>query len=365
LQIAIPYSAILDVEKSSAMDFSETIEVKVFDKDHFSMDSYFFAYFQDLAAALELIRDAVRTHRSLVTRSPLALLDTTSTRTPQHIATQGMDRTKSLPTPDSRFGSPFRLSSLLKPFQDSLPASLGRMHTAPGDPELTEGPDEYTHITRRSGSSLVPITASSPEPMSPPGSAKTVRAFSKPISTATTPTDHTYPPSTSVGDQDPGASAKSVASSGPWNVGVPSWLKVSRSRATTPTSHASLISASTSASGIREVYSAPSAGESAARRNSGGTQGDLGYSILETPEAVVDPESTEKFRAAFAFDEKETLMGCMSIPTRSCFAFKCFVDFSGYLFRLLPVPGRLYVSTNYFCFRSSGPLTSKTLVCGS
>lgn len=310
------------------MDFSETIEVKVFDKDHFSMDdSYFFAYFQDLPAALGLIRDAVRTHRSLVSRSPLALLDTTSTRTPHPIATQGMDRTKSLPTPDSRFGSPFRLSSLLRPFQDSLPASLGRMHTAPGGPELTEGPDEYTHITRRSGSSIVPITASSPEPMSPPGSAKTIRAISKPTSTAATPTDHTYPPSTSVGDQDSGASAKSVASSGPWNVGVPSWLKVSRSRATTPTLHASLIRASTSASGIREVYSAPSAGELAARQNSGDTQGDLGYSILETPEAVVDPESAEKFRAAFAFDEKETLMGCMSAPTRSCFALKVFCRF--------------------------------------
>ncbi|OAX44896.1 glycosyltransferase family 1 protein [Rhizopogon vinicolor AM-OR11-026] len=337
VKIAIPYSAILDVEKSSAMDFSETIEVKVFDKEHFSMDSYFFAYFQDLPVALEHIRDAVRTNRALIPRSPLALLDTTSTRTPLPSATQGMDRAKSLPTPDTRFGSSFRLSSLLRPFQDSLPASLGRIHSAPEVPELTEGPDEYTHISKSPGSSLVPITTSSPEPISSPGSSRTVHATSKPSTPVATPTDHTYPPST---DLDSGASAKSTTPSGPWNVGVPSWLKVSRTRATIPTSMLNSLPASTGASGIREVYTAPSA----ARPSSGSVQGDLGYSVLETPEAVVDPESSEKFRVAFAFDERETLLGY----------------FSGYIFRLLPVPGRLYVSTNYFCFKSSGPLTSKT-----
>jgi len=28
-------------------------------------------------------------------------------------------------------------------------------------------------------------------------------------------------------------------------------------------------------------------------------------------------------------------------------------DFPGYLYRVLPVSGRFFVSTNYFCFRSS------------
>ena len=327
------------------------------------MDSYFFAYFQDLHVALEHIRDAVRTHRSLVPISPLTLLDTTSTRPSQPSATHGIDRAKSLPTPDTRFGSPFRLSSLLKPFQDSLPASLARMNTVPGVPEHAEATEEYTHISKRSGSSLVPITASSPESISSPGSSS--HATSKSSLPAITLTDHTYPPSTSVGDLD--SSAKST-SSAPWNVGVPSWLKVSRGRGILPASDASMLSSlptSTNASGIREVYSAPSAGKSATRQSSGSTQTDLGYSVLETPEAIVDLESTEKFRAAFAFDEREILLGCMCIHTRSCFVLEYSVDFSGYIFRLLPVPGRLYVSTNYFCFKSSGPLTAKTRVCSS
>ncbi|KAG1773038.1 glycosyltransferase family 1 protein [Suillus occidentalis] len=310
VKIAIPYSSVVDVEKSSAIDFSETIEVKVVDKEqeHYTWDS-------TCRSQLEHIRDAVRSHRSLVTRSPLALLDTTATRHTQPSATQGMDRAKSLPTPDTRFGSSFRLSSLLRPFQDSLPASLGRMNN-------------YTHIIKRSGSSLVPITTS-PDPISSPESSKALHALSR-ASTIATPTDHTYPPSTS-----------SFPSSAPWNVGVPSWLKVPRSRLSTSTSNASSLHASPIGDGIHEVYSVP---ESTTRQSSGSTPGDLGYSVLETPEAVVDPEATEKFRSAFAFDEKEILLGY----------------FTGYIFRLLPVPGRLYVSTNYFCFKSTGPLSSKT-----
>ncbi|KAG1829240.1 glycosyltransferase family 1 protein [Suillus subalutaceus] len=340
--IAIPYSYVLDVEKSSAIDFSETIEVKAFDKEPSTTDSYFFAYFQDLPVALELIRDAVRSHHSSVTRSPLALLDTTSTRPPQPSATHGMDRAKSLPTLDTRFGSSFRLSSLLRPFQDSLPTSLGRMNSAQEAPEPIEAPDEYTHITKRSGSSLVPVT-SSPDPISSPDSSKALHALSKAFTIAT-PADHTYPPSTSVGDLASSPSAKSIPSSASWSVGVPSWLKVPRSRLGTSTSNASSFSASPSGGGIREVYSVLSNAESATRRSSGSAQGDLGYSVLETPEAVVDPEATDKFRSAFAFDEKEILLGY----------------FTGYIFRLLPVPGRLYVSTNYFCFKSTGPLSSKT-----
>jgi len=86
LQIAIPYSTIIDVDKSSAMDFSETIEVKVLDgEETLSVDSYFFAYFQDLPTALEQIREAVSSARHAVPQgsqpsSPLHLIDTTVPR---------------------------------------------------------------------------------------------------------------------------------------------------------------------------------------------------------------------------------------------------------------------------------------------
>jgi hypothetical protein len=38
--------------------------------------------------------------------------------------------------------------------------------------------------------------------------------------------------------------------------------------------------------------------------------GDLAFSVLETPGNAVDDETVDKFRAEFAYDEKETLLGC-------------------------------------------------------
>lgn len=93
---------------------------------------------------------------------------------------------------------------------------------------------------------------------------------------------------------------------------------------------------------------------------------DLEFSVLETPDTIVDAEAQDKFRAAFAFDEKETLLGCEFVSLvlmKWSLRLINSLDFPGYIFRLLPVYGRLYVSTNFFCFKSSGPLTAKTKVC--
>lgn len=59
--------------------------------------------------------------------------------------------------------------------------------------------------------------------------------------------------------------------------------------------------------GVREVYSTPTL--SATQASKGGL-GDMAFSILETPNIAVDVEATEKFRTVFAYDEKETLLGC-------------------------------------------------------
>lgn len=58
--------------------------------------------------------------------------------------------------------------------------------------------------------------------------------------------------------------------------------------------------------------------------------GDMVFSILETPEITVDADTTEKFRAAFAYDEKEILLGCTSVLlSPACFSepfFQIFQD---------------------------------------
>ncbi|KAJ7356944.1 glycosyltransferase family 1 protein [Mycena albidolilacea] len=334
VKIAIPYSTILDVDKSTAMDFSETIEVKVFDKEeHFSVDSYFFAYFHDLASALDQIRDAVRAHRLQPERSsPQMLMDTTAPRKEPSV----LDRTQSLPNPEhgGKVPSSFSISSFLRPFQETKSLSRPNASTLSPTPES----EDFTHISRRPNSSFVPVT-SSPKGLDDPA----VQDAGSPNSL--TPTaEHTYPPSPSVYRVDPDHPLISESSGSAWSVGVPSWLRGPRRvfGGSSDASTATVSPLSSSNSRVREVYSSTLAAAAPGSRASG--FGDLAFSVLETPDTAVDPEMTEKFRTVFAYDEKETLLGY----------------FPGYIFRLLPVPGRLYISTNYFCFKSTGPLTAKT-----
>ncbi|RXW23861.1 hypothetical protein EST38_g2016 [Candolleomyces aberdarensis] len=342
VKIAIPYSVVLDVERSSAMDFSETIEVKVFDKDdQFSVDSYFFAYFHDLPTALEQIRDAIRTHRSFPEQQvEHPLLDTTALRSAPNVA---LDRPTSLISSDSvatkSTTSGFRLSSLLRPF-DGI--SLTRAVTVPID-NHTETQEDYTYVSQRGNTSFVPVTSASvpksPTRLTVVASPEPIDLKSKPSSNSLPIAEHTYPPSTSSFTPEPNLSSLSRESTSLWNVGVPSWLKPSRRFFNSSPAPDSVSSSMT----VKEMYTSPTSSSSLSTVSRFGT-GDLAFSILETPNIPVDAEATEKFRAAFAYDERETLLGY----------------FPGYIFRLLPVFGRLYVSTNFFCFKSSGPLSTRT-----
>lgn len=128
------------------MDFSETIEIKVMDRvETYSVDSYFFAYFYDLPAALEQIRDAVRASRNIaIGSSPSPVIDTTISRSATVPSTPA-DRTPLVTSPEAlRPKSPSytsRLSSLLRPLQETLP--LSRTISAP-DPLLKNA----THTSR-------------------------------------------------------------------------------------------------------------------------------------------------------------------------------------------------------------------------
>ncbi|KAF7792479.1 hypothetical protein EIP86_003520 [Pleurotus ostreatoroseus] len=350
VKIAIPYSAIIDVEKSSAMDFSETIEIKVVDNvEQYLVDSYFFAYFHDLPAALEQIRDAVRAYRSVPgSSSTPPVIDTTALRLPTSPAATSpslpTDRAQSAPVPEQpqKSSSGFRFTSLLRPLQE-FPLSRPFQIVEPE-------PEEYTHISRRNGSSFVPVT-STPSPTRS-RSPKPSQPTSADLTPVASQAHHTYPPSTSTSMYGSELTASPThetnsASTSSWSVGVPSWLRMpSRRLLTSPFStmsptrptvdHSVSMPATTASGHVQEVLSS---------NLSLSVSKEYGYfSLLETPETTVEPEMIDKFRTSFAFDEKERLLGC----------------FPGYIFRLLPVFGRLFISTNYFSFRSSGPLTSRT-----
>ncbi|TFK57644.1 UDP-Glycosyltransferase/glycogen phosphorylase [Heliocybe sulcata] len=339
VKIAIPYSAILDVEKSSALDFSETIEVKVIDKDDSAIDSYFFAYFHDLGTALEQIRDVIRNYRTVTQgSSPQPIMDTTIPRPvniPSNPADQtaAIERTLSLPGADhlSRAYSAFRMPSV-------WPLSRGTQSEQHG----TADNEEFTHISKRkSGSSFVPFTTSpkgeksqlAPADLGEPSiSSEGSSRISSSLSS-----DHTYPPHPSPSDSyNPLGSDNG---GGRWVVST--WLKV-------PSRSVFTFSSSGSRPSIEHSTTLPTmptsaTSESFSHPSSPHRSSDLGFSILDQPGSAVDPDMQENFRSYFAFDERETLLGY----------------FPGYIYRLLPQPGRLYISTNYFCFKSTGPLSTR------
>lgn len=276
------------------MDFSETIEIKVVDRDdHFSVDSYFFAYFRDIAGALNQIRDAVRNSRNLSRgATPQPVLDTTQQpRAPLVVTTPHTPKTTTFAaaaTSDQavspRAGG-FRLSSLWRGLSDT--GSAARMQAVP---ENASQQEEFTHITKRGETSFVPMTTS-PKPL--------VRELS-PTTSKLDSSQHTYPPSPTPSETLQ-IHPKEVSSSGgssAWSVGVPAWLKMPR-----PSRRLSLPATSEPVPGaqrVSEVYShgPPHSGPA-----------DVGFSESEGPGAASDNEAQEKFRAAFAFGEEEALYG--------------------------------------------------------
>lgn len=265
------------------MDFSETIEIKVLDKEEsgaFSMDFYFFAYFHDLPAALDQIREVVRNHRATLrdsSSSPRAVLDSTAPRAaiPSTSAPAITDTNYAKSSP-----SAFRISSLLRPFSERPTAQVSEP-----PPDLHE---EFTHINTRS-SSFVPTTESPVE-----DEEMTPRAGNQEY-------HHTYPPSTSLTstlDPDlPSLTRREAPSS--WNVGVPGWLKGGRT---------SRLFGSYVTKPVKEIYSTTSSSVSGSRWSSVG--GDMAVSVLDNPPVDIDPEIVDKFHTSFAYDDKERLLGC-------------------------------------------------------
>ena len=295
------------------MDFSETIEVKVVDKDdHFAIDSYFFAYFRDLSGALDQIRDAVRTYRTSYNlpenASPPVVLDSTVSRTPS-----SPDRVvHSLPEPASpKATSGFRLSSIFRPLADTLADTFAVVNRASTLPSEFQN-DDYTHVSRKpDSSSFVPITTS-PKPMadspiSPkPNEPNSILRHS---TQSLPPPDHTYPPSTPSSSISPNYSYLSRDGNS-WAVGVPSWLKSPR-RVFGPSLGNMDPTTTFNSTLVKEVYSSATSSPGPTSRPSSG--GEMTFSILETPDIKPDQETAEKFRSAFAYDEKETLLGCASL----------------------------------------------------
>jgi len=302
----------MDVDKSSALDFSETIEVKVVDKsENFStVDSYFFAYFQELDAALEQIRDAVRTYRPSSESFPEAtVIDTTGAKTTG--AFPPMPQTQDETPRPALTG--FKLSSLWRPWSETT--SPGRLTAPTSEADIA---DDFTHITKRK-SSFVPFTAS-PERLTPallpgrePGDYLAPgNSLQQPTPIATTSSDHTYPPSNSIDSSSSGSSLSS------W--GRPSWLRItSRRPLSIQSGNSTAIAEHPPPNTVTSLGSGGIADALTSALSNAGSRlmPDLGFSVLDSPDGQVEQEVQDKFRQAFAFDENEKVLGCELDPMLS------------------------------------------------
>jgi sterol 3beta-glucosyltransferase len=277
VKIGIPYSVIVDVERSSALGFSETIEVKVLDsEDHLSLESYFFAYFHDINDALQQIRDILSSHRH-ETEQTAAVKDTTmkSHTRPTSQDFEALERTQSSPLPAVQRSS--RIGTFFKAFANE---------SAPAMVHNTSAPEVPTAKDNGKTAELADITTS-PSMLSSELSSSSF--------------DHTYPPS-------PSPPAMELHQDTSWGVSVPSWLKGSSLKSLAARSLPTLIRGRNGQ--VSEVYTASPAPMD--------PENSREFTVIDAqPDTGVDPDDEEKFRHAFAMDERETLLECMFNP-RCC-----------------------------------------------
>ena len=303
------------MDRSGALDFRETIEVKVVDgSEDLAVDSYFFTYFHDISAALEQIRDAISSTRRFIPATPQhlnseQLIDTTVPRSTSTSRPGSSEHAPTYPDTQPKSSSTFRLSALLRPFQE-LP--LGRAAASSVQPDEHE---EFTHVEKRDNSSFVPIALPA-TPSDSPGANLATDSTQSPLSLRSHLSDnsilasHTYPPLTSPGE--PSAQLPQEASLATSWVSVPSWLRMSRRPSVGASGTVNQQSATQrDGKAVTEVYS------SGTQQSIGSSQGpDLGYSVLDAPDSTIDAETVDKFQASFAFDDKERLLGCMYAASR-------------------------------------------------
>lgn len=96
----------------------------------------------------------------------------------------------------------------------------------------------------------------------------------------------------------------------------------------------------------------------------------FGQAEREERETVVEMDGpasekvNEKFRKSFGLTEKESVLGREFSPAprwHSADLGSSLAEFPAYLFRGLPIYGKIIMSTTFLCFKSSGPL-AKTKV---
>ncbi|GAA5901774.1 sterol 3-beta-glucosyltransferase [Sporobolomyces salmoneus] len=351
VKIAIPLETIIDIERSQSLEFAETIRLRVYDADEgYSIDEYWLSYFKDMDVALEKLNLVLDTFRKLRQDR-----ETTRVSMDQDIEDTTRRAVADIDDPADQHKNYRKDKKDNKANRRSLTDKMSSMFIS--EPSETPQTESNKSSARSStlASKLNPFSSSSASsaPATPPsGSVATLRPpaqddsdsvsiapppigqSSQPSSSETLPASanaHTYPPEPS-------------SSSG-----------VSEPPRRTSTLGKIFSASSTGSRKILEVvtHSNLPGGKSAKAKTASEKRPDTNKvvfdeTLVEEPETTQEEDSSNKtaveFRKMFGLSEKEELLE----------------QYPAYLYRGLPISGRVYLSTNYFCFRSSGILAVRT-----
>lgn len=347
VRITIPYEAMLDIDSSNANPVAghtskaehgkgiqdvAVVTIKVIHSQpgetEMTMDEYFFTNMADEAQFVSLLREKLTMVNATASHSSSGSQIRASIGAAKTI-TSGLRRSET-----ARQGSSTPTLSVHKSYPEALEAQLA---DATNDTSISTPPSSSAVLS----TSVTTLKAS-------------------PLESAVTG----YPPSSHLDS----ASIDSHLGTGDKKWTIPQWLMDASGKLAHNTSdgiHA--IAKSLPTRLVREQWSTQplqdkviEASEKASKESSDAIDDDMGssiysnFSVLEESEAAAadrqkeesmkEQESLEQFRSCFSLPDEEELLHHTSTN----------------LYRILPVSGRLFVSTNYVCFRSSR-LATKTI----
>jgi len=349
VKLIIPLEAVLDVEKSPTLEFAETIEVRCVDsEDQMSVDSYFFASFHDGDKALKSIRQRLDARPS----SDLPANDSAITLPTDGSAPQKQRTTQEGASHAASSGFK-KLGSLLKPI---LHGSSSKHDDSHKD-EVFER-DEISHDSQETLTPEVPVNDGYPPRQSgaAPAGMNEEKGWGgklfKPVSKilGTSPTSSTHVRTSSSGLSGHPSEHRRASDHLADQLNIRQHLSRTgghgREHVTEVVEPTVNDGTNTDSEDEHETQ------ESRVARMSFTSSGEQGYSMMEQTEEDDEEyaKTARKFRSVFSLSEKEELIDRELPSTILTMLMK---DFPGYLYRVLPVSGRFFVTPNYFCFRSS------------
>ncbi|TXT13065.1 hypothetical protein VHUM_01466 [Vanrija humicola] len=318
VKIVIPLEAVFDIERNPTLEFAETIEVKVVDpEDAMSMDSYFFASFPDNDVAFNVLHQALENRPVSNLPPPSSVQEEAQHNEKTAQATAGGYGLPSIGTVlrplISRPGVTETRTPIVAPNQPTLPqAHMDESFEYHGGSD-TEGSDDDSDSAGVKG--YPPKQVGKPPPgMGPPPASGW-------------PTDWIKKPASKLFGSSPGRS------------GAPKrWSKGKATRG--PRAQV------TEVLGTSAITTDEESEADLARWQSSGLSFVSGSGSAAPTDAAIDIKVINKFHRTFAVPETDQLLD----------------HFTGYLYRLIPVRGRFYISENHLCFRSYQKIYKTTMI---